>query len=423
MALDQGLSFAGEVSINEVTIITTNGFVQTITNQVIGIQLFEDMFNPWISGQIIIKESHDFINLFPLVGKEFVRIDLSTPGLDEKYKFRGEFFIYKLTDRIRSAHREQAYVLHFVSKEAIIDVNKKISKTFAGKISDTVKAIVEAEDGLESKKNLTVEPTANNTKHISNFWSPLKNINYLSKNAVNADGSPTYIFFENKFGMVFASLDGLLGVPTYQQFIWDNYSAGIQQQGTSYKDFNEDYRKILEFRTPETFDYMARAEGGMYESYMKHYDLVTKKYTDKNYNSRTNIYTRSRLNNYPAITDNHISRPGALGIIEHKYYGNFNGYGDVTNTKILQDRISLLQQFNQFKIEIVVFGRMDYSIGQIVNLRVFKTEQLNDSDDPEDYLDKIYSGNYFIAAISHTIDREKHECTMELIKDSYMRPI
>ena len=150
MALDQGLSFAGEVSINEVTIITTNGFIQTVTNQVIGFQLYEDLFNPWISGQIIIKDTHDLINLFPLVGKEFVRIDISTPGLDDKYKFKGEFIIYKLTDRLRTAHREQAYVLHFVSKEAIIDVNKKISKTYAGKISDTVKSIVEAEDGLVS---------------------------------------------------------------------------------------------------------------------------------------------------------------------------------------------------------------------------------------------------------------------------------
>lgn len=423
MALDQGLSFAGEVSINEVTIVTTSGFIQTITNQVIGIQVYEDMFNPWISGQIIIKESHDFINLFPLVGKEFVRLDITTPGLDEKYKFKGEFFIFKLTDRIRSAHREQAYVLHFVSKEAIVDVNKKISKTYAGKISDTVKAIVEADDGLESSKNLTIEPTANSTKHISNFWSPLKNINYLAKQSVNADGSPTFLFFENKFGLVFASLDGLIGVPVYQQFIWDNYSAGIQQQGTSYKDFNEDYRKILEFRTPETFDYIPKAEAGMYESRIIHYDLVTKKYTDRNYNSRTNISTRSRLNNYPAITDGHVSRPDSMILIDHKYYGNFNSYGDVTNTKTIQDRISLIQQFNQFKIEIVVFGRMDYCVGQMMNLRVFKTQQLQETEDPEEYLDKIYSGNYFVAAISHTIDREKHECTMELIKDSYMRPI
>lgn len=423
MSQDIGLSFAGEVSINEVSIITSKGFIQTITNQVIGLQIYEDLFNPWISGQIIIKESHDFLNLFPLVGEEFVRLDVSTPGLDDKYKFKGEFFIYKMTDRLRSAHREQAYVLHFISKEAIIDMNKKISKTYSGKISETVKSIFEAEDGLESVKKLTIEPTSNSTKHISNFWSPLKNINYLAKQSVNINGSPTFLFFENKFGFMFASLESLLTVPIYQKFVWDNYSAGIQQQGTSYKDFNQDYIKVLEFRTPETFDYINRIETGMYESRMIHYDLVTKKYTDKNYNALTDIDNKGHLNKYPLVTPTHISRPNSMILIDHKYYGNFNSYGDVTNTKTIQDRISLMQQYNAFKIEIVVFGRMDYCVGQIVNLRVFKTEQLQKSDDPEEYVDKIYSGNYFVAAINHTIDREKHECTMELIKESFMRQI
>jgi hypothetical protein len=34
--------------------------------------------------------------------------------------------------------------------------------------------------------------------------------------------------------------------------------------------------------------------------------------------------------------------------------------------------------------------------------------------------DKIFSGTYLIAAINHYIDKEKHECHMELIKDSFI---
>jgi hypothetical protein len=37
--------------------------------------------------------------------------------------------------------------------------------------------------------------------------------------------------------------------------------------------------------------------------------------------------------------------------------------------------------------------------------------------DPED---KLLSGNYLIAALCHFINRESHECTIELIKDSYL---
>jgi hypothetical protein len=32
----------------------------------------------------------------------------------------------------------------------------------------------------------------------------------------------------------------------------------------------------------------------------------------------------------------------------------------------------------------------------------------------------MLSGNYLIAAINHFIDREKHQCHIELIKDSFI---
>lgn len=38
-----------------------------------------------------------------------------------------------------------------------------------------------------------------------------------------------------------------------------------------------------------------------------------------------------------------------------------------------------------------------------------------------DTLDKILSGAYIIGAINHYIDKDKHECVMELFKDSLFK--
>jgi hypothetical protein len=419
----ENLSFAGEVAITEVSIITTKGFIQTITNQVAGLQIFEDLFAPFLTGIVIVKESHDLLNLFPLVGEEFVRIELATPGLQEKYTFKGEFYIYKMADRFRINERELGYALYFMSKESAIDINKKISKTYSGKISDTVKSLITSEEALESTKTQYIEETKNGTKHISNFWCPTQNINYLAQQAVNNNDSPSFLFFETKFGLSFMSLDTLMQMPLYQEFIWDNYSKDILPGGGSVKDLDKDYKRILEFTTPETFNYMDRVTSGMYASRMIHYDIVTKKYTDKNFSALTKLEQQTHLNDFPLVTDTVPVKPNSLIINEHKYYGNFNAFGDVTNTKTIQERISLIEQMNAFKLEIIVFGRMDYSIGQTVNLRVFKNAQLTSEDDPEEYLDKIYSGKYLISAIAHTIDREKHECSMELVKESFVRQL
>jgi hypothetical protein len=81
--------------------------------------------------------------------------------------------------------------------------------------------------------------------------------------------------------------------------------------------------------------------------------------------------------------------------------------------------MSLLHQMNATKIEIVVPGRTDYTVGSKVYLRLNKFNPIDNTDSEKDVLDNIFSGYYIISAINHTIDREKHECHIELIKDSF----
>jgi len=57
MKSSQQLRFAGDVSINKVQVITPKGFYQDITSQVLTIQFYEDIFSPFITGSIIVKES------------------------------------------------------------------------------------------------------------------------------------------------------------------------------------------------------------------------------------------------------------------------------------------------------------------------------------------------------------------------------
>lgn len=414
------IRFAGDVRINEVTIINSRGFAQTITPQVAGIEIFEDIFSPIITGTVIVRESHDLIGLFPLVGDEFIKLQVATPSLPVEDTYTNEFFIYKVSDRFKTAEREVAYIIHFMSKEGLVDANKKISRTYSGKISDIAKKIIADQDALETIKPANVEPTANSTKYTSNFWSPIQNLLYLTGTAVNDNKSPSYVFFETKYGLNFVSLDSLYQLPIKQEFIWDQYSQDISPLGGSTRNIDEDYKRILQISTPEVVDYIDRATSGMYASRVVHYDLTTKLYTSKNFIAKDQFSKTNHLNPYSVISNEFIGRPNAVIINEHKYYGNYTGYGDVTNAKVVQHRTSLLKQAEAFKVEITVPGRTDYTAGQKINLKLYKMAQLQEDTTPEDFLDKIYSGNYLIGAINHSITKESHECRMQLIKDSFM---
>jgi hypothetical protein len=411
------IRFAGDVSVRKAEIVSQNGLYQDIRPQILNIHVYEDLFSPFISGIVIIKESLDLINLFPLVGEEILNLEISTPSLPKS--FRGEFHIYKLSEREVLGDKNVVYTLHFISKEAVIDLNKKISRGFGGKISDIATTIIrEPNIGLETIKNILVEPTSNSTKYVSNFWSPVKNINYLCDNAVNTNGSPSFLFFENREGFNFISLETLYTPDVLQTFVNDKYSRDTRAGVGSIKNIDEDFKRILEIRVPVAFDYMDRVRNGMNASNMILYDFTKKQYSVKSFDMLRNYDEQRHLNQFPLISNNNIRRGDSLLINATKYFGNFNGFGDVTNTNILQKRISLLKQAEAVKIEIVVPGRVDYTVGKKVTLNLPRLEPTTKLDN--DIQDKIFSGTYLIAAINHYIDKEKHECHMELIKDSFI---
>lgn len=418
MKPSQVLRFAGDVSIDKVKIITAKGFYQDIGAQVINVQFYEDLFSPFITGSLIVKDSLDLPNLFPFIGEEYLDLEISTPTL-EKNNIKGRYYIYKMTNREMTGDKSVVYQLHFISVEAVVDLNKKTSRVFADKISKLVEPFIKDKTyGLESEKKVFIEDTLNNIKYISNYWTPIQNIMYLADTAINTNRTPSYVFFENRDGFYFISLEQLYTNAVFQDFVYDKYTRDDRPGGGSVRNPEKDYKRILEISIPTAYDYMDRIRSGMLSSRQISYDVTKKTYTAKNYNMFQRFEQQKHLNQFPINSDRATFRANSRIINYPKNFGNFNGFGDVTNAKSNQERISLLKLAEANKINITVPGRCDYTVGQKVKLDLKKIEPLSKKDG--DTTDKMFSGNYIIAAINHYVDREKHECYMEIIKESSM---
>lgn len=422
MALSESIRFAGDVNIDKIEIVSSNGFIQNVTNQIIAIEIFEDLYSPFISGNVVVKDSLDLANLFPFVGEEFINLKIHTPTLDGKNQIiDSQFYIFKMSNRELMGDRNVVYQLHFISPEAIVDLNKKISKVYEGRISDiAAKLVTDTTFGLETKKKLNLEPTPNNVKYISNYWSPIRNLNYIAGNATNTENAASYVFFESRFGFNFVSLESLFKDTIKQEFVYDSYIRDMGALNTSIRNVEEDYKRILDVSIPEAYDYMDRSMSGMFSSKMITSDITLKRYVVKNFDMLKDFGKNSHLNKFPLASSKNIQRPSSLIINYQKEYGLFNGYTDVTNAKTLQQRISLLQQAEGSKIEITVPGRTDYTVGMKVSVKLYKMNPITTTEGNDDITDNMFSGSYLISAINHYINREKHECKMELIKDSFI---
>ena len=410
------LRFAGDVQIKEVQLNSLNGQVANVTAQVVSIEVYEDLFSPFITLSIVLQESVDYINLFPFTGEEFVDLTIVTPTMDTP--ITGRFYIYKITDRDYTREKEVVYTIKAVSEEFLTDANTKIAKAFSGNIAEIAQKIL-GKDGYNTKKKVHIEQTSNTTKFVANYWAPSKCLSYVATTSTNASNSPTYLFYENRDGFNFRSIDELLKAKTYHTFIKDNFTRTTEADGVdSVKDPKEDYKRIIDFSIPVLTDYMNDIQNGRMKSRMISHDIVTKKYTVKDYSIKTDKTPTTLLNPNPAYSKYSSSNAASTIIFMPKYYGNFNNFTDVTNHKVYQKRLSFFQNLNKYKANMQVLGRTDYTVGQVVDVYIPKATQLTKED--QDPRDQILSGRYLISAISHSITRTNHTCNLEIIKNSVL---
>lgn len=405
----------GSVEISHAVLFNSIGEGVNVTLSIASLTIYENIMAPFITGELVLSDAIDLTGFMPLKGEETLVLSLSTPGFDDEFfKRANTYHVYKLETKVNVAMKQEVLVLKFVSIEAMVDVNTRISKTFKGKVSDTVESLLTGPLGLNTSKQALVEPTVNQEMHTSNFWTPTQNIYYLASRALNVKNNPSYMFFENKDGFVFSSLDVLNSTDPIMVFIKDQYQRDPQKE----RNFLAEYARVLDMETTEYYDYFERIRNGQYGSATYFFDIETKKlhYIERNAKDNFDSKILNQKRPFEDYTDL-PAKPIANLRVEAQHRSIHNGL-PLLPIDTGMKRASLLTQEQFFKTNIQVFGRFDYTVGRTVYLQVYKNRQTLTSDTEKDVIDPIMTGKYIITSIAHQITRKKHVCNIELSKDS-----
>ena len=406
------LSFAGEYFIEECYMETRDGVSIDFMAQVSSIVVYEDLFSPFISGALFLRDTLDLPNLFGRGGMNVLKLKIHTPSFPERTSINGFFHVYKMADRELSKQREQTYTLRFISLEAVSD-QKKLSRSFSG--SPEVIAETLVKKYLDSKKPLISNPTSNQIKYVSNLWTPTRNMTYLSENARRKEGVANYLFFENRDGFNFRNISDIAEENPIQKFSYNDYLTVAKNDAAPQyvtRDKNEDYKKILDLKIDVTYDYEKDRDVGAIKTSLYVADPVLKRYKTIRYSMGSD--KSQRLNKNLPYSDVVIGLTDNFSESLNRYYNAFDR-GDPSNLNYLQARVAQLRRYQSLKIEIQVLGRMDYTVGRKVQVEIPYVRNIGPNDEP---IDKLYSGMYIISAISHSFGSDRHTCTIELIKDS-----
>lgn len=412
------LSFAGQYILDALDWIQPGGLALDVREHFQQIIIYEDMFAPFTSANIIMRDTIDIPNLYLNAGTDLIRIRVRTPSMPEVGVIDKYFHVYKLDERTQVSDRSQTYLVHLISKENIFDQSTKISTTFRGSPED-ISSII-CDKYLQTDKTLLIDPTKNSINYTSNYWCPSRNLNYVAERAVGDGNLPSYLFFENRDGFNLKELTSFAKskLPFMQSWHSNNYIADISSDGQVIRDISKDYQTVLDVNVDVNFDHMKDSMTGLLKTRSFTYDFITREFGDRTatiLDSDLPILNQQRFYQVPVVQNS-----GAAHMTGFSHFDSYNGAGYNSNAvNTIHKRNVIMRAFQQHKIEITVFGRTDYTVGKRASFDANKLREFNKGSNQLEIPDNMLSGTYIVSAVRHLFTRDnKHNCKIELMTDS-----
>lgn len=440
MSVEESLIRASDVRVEEVTITNIeNGTTVDLSNFMVELNLFEDIFAPCMSGTIVIVDSMNLITDLPIIGTELITIKVRTPTLEDHPSniIEKTFQLYSIENRALNDDRGQIYSLCFISREGYLDRVSTISKTFRGSTDEIVAKIytdylnIERRADVPGKKtSLKILDTPHFSKvtYVSNNWTPFKNFNFISKRVKgNTLMGADYVFFESNKSFYFSSIEALIASSfnegIFEEYVYELVENTIPRRKAgecSGNVFPPAMTRIETITMPKTLDLLDGLDSGYFSNSIYGYNLITKEFSVRTYdiNGEFDKFVKTDAN--MPVPSGVLKNPFANTAIVSYNSQLHNDYGLTNETYGERSvfRRSYLNSFNQYKFEITIPGRTDIEVGKLINILYPAGKVKVDGEIGLDNIfDSYLSGPYLISAIHHKIGIERHVMVLEVIKN------
>jgi len=267
---------------------------QGLNDAFVNLSLRENINENTVSGSITLIDNSGKMEFWPIIGEEKLELQAKTKGIvvtqynDGTRKsdyIENTFRVTSITDIQRIKERAIQFTLNFVTEEAILNLKKRVQKSYNSTIWSIVQDIFL--DYLVEDMAVTgdrfrwehIEDTVGTHNIAIPNMTPFQALNFLASRAVSYDfpNSSSYFFYETfTDGFYFESLDKLMTQPVKATYVYAPQNVG-ESPGLN----------IYIAENPEivsAFDIISNADSGMYSSRLIAHDMVRMKYSILDYN-------------------------------------------------------------------------------------------------------------------------------------------
>jgi len=409
-----------------------------LKNIMVELSYHEDIFNNTTSGYVMVADSMGYIELLSMNGTEFLKMTFAK--INGESEVDKTFRVYKVDKRkLENNMYTESYCLYFCSEEMLLSEQYKICKSYPqSTISDNVYDILSYELGIPDDK-MEIDETYGVYDFVVPTLKPFDAVNWMSNYARPSAGVPgaDMVFFENKHGFNFKSLQKLMTQPPY-------YNYSYNPKNTDEKNMHSNVYNVTTYEILNSFDTLHGVNSGIFANHLLSIDVLTRRlktteFDYMSYEKKSKSLNRSPIiNNYSNIygdklTDTsravyklafsnfnqkiveYIENEGRDpedeevegGVVESPAVGS-----DIFAETFIPYRTAQLSLTNYIRIKISVPGDPALTVGQTLNFSLLSLT-------PESKTaDAYYSGKYLITAVRHMITMNEYKTVLELAKDS-----
>lgn len=446
------IEFAGDYNLDHVFLHNHRGDIVDIKKMMSELNIFESIFKNALTGSLVILDAQNLISKLEINGTERISFKLSTPGaidsrstVDASEETGHPFHVYKITDRKQVSSGTMMYTIHFASREFMRNLRTKVSQTYRGNIAYQVMKIMMDKDYLDTKKEISYEPTGNINDIVIPNMRPFDAINMIAKKTIpELSGGVGYYFYETTKGMYFRSWENMVTVKgSYnrrpkQEF----YYMPMNVDDPTIKDkINHDYKSVESYRFVNNFhDVAANTLMGTYGHKVITHNLFDKSYKETTYNYH-NQFSDTKHTDFSDKNARHGNEKYAIPPSKIDQDGkNVSDYGEArvslqSTTQFLHDKesgarygLDVAQEGRKLSegisqraqvahgtvLKLVVKGQSYIEPGDVINFKLRSVA----SDNPDGKEDPNYSGKYVVTKIRHQVNDTKYTMALECAKDS-----
>lgn len=393
-----------------------------IRPQMLSMSIYEDIEEPSMVLELVMVDSINLVQDYPIVGEETITLSFFTPGRDNPTRLTFNVFSVESTGTSPTS-KGSIYLLKAVSPAHYFNASELIEKSYKDTIDEIVKDIIKTalSNSSNGQNKFTVEKTKGIIPLTIPRLRPFQAIDLLRQKAISAEHASggSFVFFENQFGHQFKSIEGLMkeGKSSIQSKVFTYAPDTLSDKERKQYSF----RNIIRYTHLGKFDSIEKINSGVVVNTVQSFDILTKgiTITDFKLSEKAKNFvaadTKGRLPNSTEFIEKY-SKSASKKFFLAKDSSRGDDYIDAN----LGSKSAYSALLNQNAVRILIHGDNYLAVGDLIQLdlpEVSGTTEKKTSD-------RNNSGNYIITKLRHILTMEeggkpKHQISLDCVKMGY----